>query len=110
MAAEVMAAVPRVHAEAKNIPSHLRLKIIHAREDAIVEPQVSALELSHTVTAAAAEHQVKQQQTGLSLVSPDSNGVTRSTRSFHKIDSLLPDGQNHCPPLLLIAMSAVVSG
>ncbi|CDI85671.1 hypothetical protein, conserved [Eimeria praecox] len=50
MAAEVMAAVPRVHAEAKSIPSHLRLKIIHAREDSIVEPQGSIRFINESAT------------------------------------------------------------
>ncbi|CDJ38501.1 hypothetical protein, conserved [Eimeria tenella] len=41
LAAEVMAAVPRVHLNAKFIPLHIALLIIHAREDSIVEPQGS---------------------------------------------------------------------
>lgn len=41
MAVEVLSAVFRVHEEAKHIPSHLRIIIIHARQDSIVEPAVS---------------------------------------------------------------------
>lgn len=48
LAAEVMAAVPRVHLNAKFIPLHIALLIIHAREDSIVEPQVSFLGNSTT--------------------------------------------------------------
>ena len=41
LAVEVLSAVKQVHSDAENIPSHMRLLIVHARQDSIVEPAVS---------------------------------------------------------------------
>lgn len=41
MANEILDSMSKVHADAKYIPPHLRLLIVHAERDTIVEPAVS---------------------------------------------------------------------
>ncbi|CDJ32971.1 uncharacterized protein EMH_0074120 [Eimeria mitis] len=87
MGAEVLAAVPRVHAEAKSIPSHIRLKIIHAREDSIVEPQGSMRFINESATQITErELQILEGERGHYLViEPGNEEVLNSIKEWFKI-------------------------
>ncbi|CDJ54306.1 hypothetical protein, conserved [Eimeria brunetti] len=87
MAAEVLSAVPRVHAEAKSIPSHLRLKIIHAREDSIVEPQGSMRFINESAThITERDLQILEGERGHYLViEPGNEEVLSAIKEWFKI-------------------------
>ncbi|CDJ58642.1 hypothetical protein, conserved [Eimeria maxima] len=87
MAAEVLTAVPRVHAEAKSIPQHIRLKIIHAREDSIVEPQGSIRFINESATHITERQlQILEGERGHYLViEPGNEEVLRAIKEWFKI-------------------------
>lgn len=87
MAVEVLSAVPRVHAEAKHIPSHLRLLIIHAKEDTIVEPVGSSRFHKESAAHVTERHlQLLEGDRGHYLViEPENAEVINSIREFLKI-------------------------
>lgn len=87
MAVEVLLSVPKVHADAKHIPAHLRILIIHAKQDTIVEPVGSSR--FHTESAMHVNdrrlHLLEGERGHYLVIEPENADVINTIREWLKI-------------------------